>query len=243
MPNHVTHRVWINGPQEALTSFKSTFLVTKLERHHDGTESRYTLFDFEVVVPMPDLIRHTESSSVINDGLLILGRTEISDAYGWPEPAQKRLERYLSYPWVKETGVRDLESLKRLLLARSPDCLEKAQRAVEAYDTYGYSSWYSWSVANWGTKWNSYGFEIIHDGDDGLEFRFNTAWSSPEPIFAALADRPETKDLTINILAFDEGWNFAFVAGIHHGQYLGREVDASDEIYQRVYGYAAPPAD
>lgn len=243
MPNHVTHRIWVTGPTAALALFKSTFIVSKVERLNDGSEEPYTLFDFEVVAPMPDLIRHSESSAAVDDGLVLLGRSDISDDFGLNQPGQGRVERYLAYRWVKEAGVTDLEGLKNLLLARSPDCLEKAQRAIEAYDAHGHTSWYGWSLANWGTKWNSYGFEMLHDGHEGLEFRFDTAWSPPEPISEALASRPETKDLTITILAFDEGWNFAFIGKIRRGRYLGQEIDASDEIYERVYGCPAPPAD
>ena len=46
---------------------------------------------------------------------------------------------------------------------------------------YGYSDWYHWSLAKWGTKWNSYDCEV---GEDII--CFNTAWSRPDEIFEAL---------------------------------------------------------
>lgn len=44
---------------------------------------------------------------------------------------------------------------------------------------YGYSGWYDWNVANWGTKWNS----VEARGSNSLtekhtyEYTFDTAWS------------------------------------------------------------------
>lgn len=44
-------------------------------------------------------------------------------------------------------------------------------------------NWYDWHCDHWGTKWNACDTEI--DGDDCI--RFDTAWSSPRPIFLALS--------------------------------------------------------
>jgi len=50
--------------------------------------------------------------------------------------------------------------------------------------------WYSWRLANWGTKWDAYEVEI----DDsemhyGFEVSFDTAWSPPEEICYAIKDQ------------------------------------------------------
>lgn len=237
MPNHVTHRVVITGLAKAITMFKSTFLTTAMEKDHNGTEQPCTFLDFEVLAPMPDLIRQTESSLSVNDGLLVLDRSDIRDEFGLTMSQQERVDLYLSYPWVKEAGVTDLEGLKSLLLARNSDCLEKGQRAIEAYEIHGHSSWYSWSITNWATMWNSYGFHMVSETDDRLEFLFDTALSTSEPIFAALAARPEVKDLALIIHAFDERWNFAYVGSISNGHYLGQVLQACEALYQDVYGH------
>ncbi|MDR0884522.1 MAG: hypothetical protein LBN05_07965 [Oscillospiraceae bacterium] len=49
-------------------------------------------------------------------------------------------------------------------------------------------NWYDWSIANWGTKWNSYGYEDFTDYDGGSEIQFHTAWSSPEPVMQRLSE-------------------------------------------------------
>lgn len=62
--------------------------------------------------------------------------------------------------------------------------------------------WYQWSIDNWGTKWNSWGF-CWHDDDnpDVLTFQFTTAWCPPGPIFAAL----EEKGLEVHVANWTEG--------------------------------------
>ena len=50
--------------------------------------------------------------------------------------------------------------------------------------------WYSWRLANWGTKWDAYEVEI----DDselhyGFEVSFDTAWSPPEEICYAIKEQ------------------------------------------------------
>lgn len=236
MPNHVTHRMVVTGPQAGIDVFRKAFLIEKTETDGAGEPETSTVFDFNTIAPMPELIRNTESSSTVQYGLVVLGRTDIGNGYGVAIPLQEEVERYLSYPWVQEAGVADYEGLKALLLKNSPDCVAKAEVAVQAYEEHGHSSWYSWSIANWGTKWNAYSLEIVEEDEGRLEFTFDTAWSPPEPIFAALATRQELADLEITIKGFDEGWNFAFVASIKDYEYHCESVEPDAEIYEAVYG-------
>lgn len=48
--------------------------------------------------------------------------------------------------------------------------------------------WYEWSISNWGTKWNAYGYEkdMDYSGCDSL--RFQTAWSAPHPVLEKLTE-------------------------------------------------------
>lgn len=56
---------------------------------------------------------------------------------------------------------------------------------------YGAPSWYDWSIKNWGTKWNSYGYDNLDRSDisENPAFSFYTAWSAPHPIIEKLAER------------------------------------------------------
>ena len=45
-----------------------------------------------------------------------------------------------------------------------------------------------WSVANWGTKWNAYGYDEYTDYSGCDELTFKTAWSAPHPILKKLSE-------------------------------------------------------
>ncbi len=83
--------------------------------------------------------------------------------------------------------------------------------AAALKEKYGHSDWYSWNVANWGTKWNAY--ELSAPPGQGspiealasahgasserqVEYDFDTAWSPPMPIFEALTKRFPTLTFT-----------------------------------------------
>lgn len=68
-----------------------------------------------------------------------------------------------------------------------PDNIFKGNLGPREQELYGKNNWYDWSVANWGTKWNAYGFEPDTDHSKEKEIRFLTAWSAPHPILEKLA--------------------------------------------------------
>ena len=49
--------------------------------------------------------------------------------------------------------------------------------------------WYSWSVENWGTKWNACRAEIDDNSEYGcVEITFDTAWSAPVPVLRKMVE-------------------------------------------------------
>ena len=58
---------------------------------------------------------------------------------------------------------------------------------------FGGMTWYKWSVANWGTKWNAYNSEI---NVNELTISFDTAWDIPRPIIVAVANSIEGGSFT-----------------------------------------------
>ncbi|MCJ1901482.1 hypothetical protein MR829_14005 [Paracoccus versutus] len=236
MPNHVTNRIVVTGPSAAIAAFRAAFFVEDVETDENGREHRFTRFDFNRIIPRPTILDQTESGSSVSMALLVLGRPEIiDDGFGIPS-LDAEIARYLSFPWVKDADVADYEGLKALLIERDPACIAKAAIAIRAHEECGHASWYSWSIANWGTKWNAYSCEVIDECEGRFEFRFDTAWSPPEPVFAALADRPECEDLRIDIQGFDEGWLFAYRAEIACGAYDIESIPPTPELYAEIYG-------
>lgn len=53
---------------------------------------------------------------------------------------------------------------------------------IENIRQYGHTTWYNWCIENWGTKWNVSNFIC-----NKTTMIFETAWSTPEPIFEKLS--------------------------------------------------------
>ena len=53
---------------------------------------------------------------------------------------------------------------------------------------YGCDNWYDWTNKNWGTKWDTDCGEIDIDDFGRVEYKFDTAWGPPKPIYKALRE-------------------------------------------------------
>jgi hypothetical protein len=53
---------------------------------------------------------------------------------------------------------------------------------ISAFKETGHMNWYTWSCANWGTKWNAYDVERVSEH----EVMFRTAWAAPHPVIGRL---------------------------------------------------------
>ena len=67
---------------------------------------------------------------------------------------------------------------------------------------YKARDWYDWSIENWGTKWNA--CDSITDYDN---IEFETAWSTPIPIFVELSKRMKDVVITVDYADEDIGSN------------------------------------
>lgn len=222
MPNHVTHRMTVLGSKEAIDDFLSRFCIL-------DAEDRAHRLDFGKIVPVPDCIAGSESSSAVTDGLIVLGRGDLLENQFMPTTLAAMREQY---GWLSHC--KSDEEAKAVLLQRSPDAIEKAQKAIAAYEETGHTSWYGWNRANWGTKWDCYDAASERISDTEMLLIFDTAWSPPEPIFRKVAAM--CPQVGAKIVAFDEGWNFAFIGALEGGAFLGAEVPATAEMYEAVYG-------
>ena len=66
------------------------------------------------------------------------------------------------------------------------------------------SSWYGWSVKNWGTKWNNTQDEQVADAGSN-SIRFTTAWEMPHPVFKELSRQYPDLDFHVSWTGEDIG--------------------------------------
>ena len=76
----------------------------------------------------------------------------------------------------------------------------------ELIKKYGYDNWYDWRCANWGTKWNAYSL-----GEEDAEINsFYTAWSTPQPVIEALAEKFPDVAFIVRFADEDMGYNCGY---------------------------------
>jgi hypothetical protein len=70
-----------------------------------------------------------------------------------------------------------------------PEHIYRGDLGSEEIEKYGAENcWYDWSIKNWGTKWNSYGYnEHTAENLDGSSIKFLTAWSSVSDLMKKLS--------------------------------------------------------
>lgn len=189
MPNHVTNELRANE---------------SVVKDLCGPEGNV---DFNRIVPMPELLQGDSAMPLIEDwARFSLGLMTVQDLqptgidaaeafkdgdYGAASAVLKRqnmIQRLQEGPYIK-----DME----------PDRFELFLKYLRALYEYGHANWYSWSVENWGTKWNAYRTEHIEPG----LVRFETAWSAPIPVIDALSRNHADAEIRLRWADEDFGCN------------------------------------
>jgi len=194
MPNHVTNILTITGPEELVAKIKS-----EIAGSYDDGEPMH--IDFNKILPRPGTLNITSGSSTSN-GIAIL-------KYRAGDPSDIR--KIMGFNWATE--FESEEALITYMLEKGTANLEEAQQALDNVRLYGHQDWYSWSTANWGTKWNAYS----QNSDEGSnEISFETAWGTPYPVIEALSRKYPEAVISMRYADEDFGHNvgeYTFQAG------------------------------
>jgi len=185
MPNHVTNFLTIGAEGELLEKIKSEI--------SSGEGDDYTPIDFHKILPRPEDLNIT-SGSLTDNGIAVILYRELGD--------KRRLTEMLSWNWTKEAGITDVDTLVNHMVEKGTADLVGGQKALDNIVKYGHSDWYSWSIANWGTKWNAYSTEV-----NGDEIVFQTAWSCPDGVLIALSQKYPEVEFSIRFADEDFGSN------------------------------------
>jgi hypothetical protein len=225
MPNHITNLVTFTGPEDVIARLMTNAIVPR----EDGKGERWTLGAF---VPMPDSVKATDRgiSSSLNAGgdWTIMARAQAMLSENKFNPHGCVMRHIPTY-------VRSWHQLADWIDVNWPDAEKEARKALLAAAETGYPGWYSWSNANWGTKWDAYQFKRVSSNC----VRFQTAWAPPCPVFDAMA--AQYPELTFTVESIDEGGGAYY--GTYHGTGEMVEVEQTDELYARVYGHERPKYD
>lgn len=166
MPNHITNIITIDGVSkerisEILAAIRS-----------DEVEIQQNSIDFNKVIPMPEELK-VESSSRSNQALKLyqkyLAESQVITA--------KKQANSISESEYND-AINSLKESYEKLTEQDPGLLKLGEQLYDNIKKYGVADWYDWSIKNWGSKWNAYGFDDLpfHNGDNQIEFL--TAWSS-----------------------------------------------------------------
>lgn len=198
MPNHISNILTIEGEASLVAQIKSDIISVDAEgdiRH----------IDFNKIIPRPDSLDIT-SGSATDNGIAIL-KYRAGDA--------TKINEIMGYQWATEFATPD--DLIENLISSGRANLEEAQRALDNERLYGHRDWYSWSNANWGTKWNAYDSIQREDGS----IYFQTAWSTPYPVMLALSAKYPEAIIKVRFADEDFGHNV--------GEYILQNGDVVEE--------------
>lgn len=195
MPNWVKHSVELKGNKSDIETLLNAI---KYDEDNDNEFTGVGTIDFNKIIPMPKSL-NIECGSRTTDGLELY--------LHYSNPATEKVEgiKKLSlrrYNKILETGNREkhFSSLRTALTEEDianmtkyiplKKLLDIGRKAANNIWNYGCSTWYEWSIVNWGTKWNS--TDCCSVSDDCFEF--STAWSPALPVLSKLSEQfPEVE--------------------------------------------------
>lgn len=262
MPNYLTTRCTVTGPAADVAAFRDRMIVwdqraeayvdfgfdkmpARLREQLDSVAKKmaamggpHMRFDFDKMIPSPAIIDSVQEGNVSEDGARLM---MLRGEYGGPSDTMGLRETSIQY-YRDDVGMPDqaMREVAAAFLQKHPDYESEGRLRLQSLLETGHTGWYSWNLANWGTKSNARSFRLI--GDEPLEFLFDTPWSFPWPVFEALAR--EFPTLQFKCVSFEEAWFFAgegcFNPGEGESPY--EDCDATAELYERVYGRRYEPA-
>jgi len=100
-------------------------------------------------------------------------------------------------------------------------------------EKYGHADWYSWSLENWGCKWNCDAQDWNRD-DDTITFWFDSPWGPPINLYIEM----ENQGFSVDAYYHEEG--VAFVGRFYDGNdenYEYSDLDSLDDIPEDIVEY------
>lgn len=177
MPNHVINVLEFTGSDEDIKELMAKIKPMKGEFGWDYEPSEDECIDFNQIIPMPDSIRNTESSSAASYGIIVYLTNRLFDKL--PGNVTKYLYNediandYYERAKNEDFSDEEIEKLYKI-----------GKKLCDNQDKYGCKDWYDWSCRYWGTKWNAYSQSKLLDN----KIEFSTAWCAPFEVICTLSE-------------------------------------------------------
>lgn len=184
MPNHIQNRLVVKANQvEELKMFLDAIR---------GFDSEDNFIDFNKIIPMPEEIKNTESSSKVDDAIYYyLVNTE----------QEWLINKILKY------SISRMDRFANFSQEELNEMFAIGQQYVNNWKRYGAKDWYDWSRINWGTKWNAYNTDLEYIDECEVVIYFQTAWSGVPDIIAEITERFPTLTFEYAYSDEDMGYN------------------------------------
>ena len=158
MPNYVINRLEINADRETVQNVMD-FLKGKTDE-----DSTPCYIDFNNIIPMPkDLLIEASTSGEFGMQYII---------------AQQR-KQFNSQDDLKVIQLMEIQEEKV-----REEALQLGMTYLRNWGKYGYPTWYEWSIANWGTKWNAFNQNF----EEPNVLWFDTAWEGVPLLIQTLSE-------------------------------------------------------
>lgn len=159
MPNYVTNRLEINADRETVQN-----VMDFLKGETDG-DSTPCYIDFNNIIPMPkDLLIEASTSG---------------------EFGMKYLKAMQRKPFNSPDDLKVIQWMEGLTEEGRKEALQLGVLYLENQRKYGYTTWYEWSIANWGTKWNA----LNQNFEEPNVLWFDTAWAGVPLLIQTLSEK------------------------------------------------------
>lgn len=215
-------------------------LAVKLDQlvQHDLSQKNHkpTVVDNKDVQAAIDAVYHGKTqSNYALDGIKEALSGEMFTGVNTVKPVEQVIESFKN---------NDNTRLDEESLSGNTNASQKVLQILEldhgeyCLNKFGFRGWYSWAMANWGTKWNGDGGEVRrYECDGGTGISFSTAWSEPEEWFYTLCSKLDDIEeaeggLGVSVkLTYAEGGDF-FGGSIERDMQgsMHEEVMSDDEV-------------
>ena len=170
MPNHVENNIILKGDEQKIRE-----MLEAIQNDDYGLGT----VDFNKIINMPESL-NIEAGSETDRGLKAY--SDFIDVYVFGRNAEEALN-----------AIRNIskESEDIFLKQRTDVKINEWELGKIAWNNiqnYGAPTWYEWSINNWGTKWNAYGYDKSSNYNQNTDLWFQTAWSAPHRVIEKLAE-------------------------------------------------------